>query len=182
MSWYRTLSVLVLWSSTSACEQDDDAQSTDSVQTEPGPTMRPGDNCLRCHNPLGQAARRPWSAAGTVFPTLDAERTEGVPGVTVSIEDAEGQLVVTLVTNEAGNFYTDAALPDPFFVSLENEGERIAMPCAPPAGSCNACHSPNPVGYAPGRIYVPGAHPDAGAFDCEDWEAGGPGRAGIDPP
>jgi hypothetical protein len=75
------------------CEADDGG-GHEAFQTTPGPTMRPGDNCLRCHNPLGQAARRPWSAAGTVFPTLDAERTEGVPGVTVSIEDAEGQLVV----------------------------------------------------------------------------------------
>lgn len=160
-----------------ACEPEEDAAPDDAFQTEPGPTMRPGDNCLRCHNPLGQAATRPWSAAGTVFPRLDADRNSGVPGVRVRIEDVDGGEVTTLVSNEAGNFYTDLPLPDPYFVSLEHDGERIAMPCAPPAGSCNACHSPNPVGYAPGRIYVPGAHAAAGPFDCADWEAGGPGRA-----
>ena len=161
-----------------ACEPEQSAAPGEAFQTEPGPTMRPGDNCLRCHNPLGEAARRPWSAAGTVFLTLDAARNAGVPEVRVRFEDGDGREVTTLVTNEAGNFYTDLPLPDPFFVSLEHDGERIAMPCAPPAGSCNACHSPNPVGYAPGRIYVPGSHPDAGPFDCTDWEAGGPGREG----
>lgn len=147
------------------------------ISLEPGPEMRPGENCLRCHNPAGPAARRPWSAAGTVFPARDAMRTEGVLGVRVELSDADGNVIDRLITNEVGNFYTNAELPDPFFVALEYDGQRVEMPCAPPAGSCNACHALPPVGHAPGRIYVPGAHPEAGPFDCDDWEAGGPGRA-----
>jgi hypothetical protein len=156
--------------------QADEGGGDEAFQTTPGPTMRPGDNCLRCHNPQGQAARRPWTAAGTVFPKLDARASEGVEGVTVRFKDESGREVEALITNEAGNFYTDQPLPDPYFVSLEYEGEAIDMPCAPPAGSCNACHSPNPVGFAPGRIYLPGAHAERGQFDCQDWEQGGSGR------
>jgi hypothetical protein len=157
------------------CESADKS-SNEPFQTTPGPTMRPGDNCLRCHNPQGQASRRPWTAAGTVFPKLDARATDGVAGVTVRFTEQSGREIESLVTNEAGNFYTDRPLPDPYFVSLEYEGETIEMPCAPPAGSCNACHSPNPVGFAPGRIYLPGALADRGPFDCADWEQGGSGR------
>ena len=174
--WKLRIATCLLLFNCLACASGDDDELADSVNTTPGPTMRPGENCLRCHNPLGEAKTRVWSAAGTVFPMLDAERTEGVAAVDVVFSDENGKVVTTVTTNDVGNFYTAAPLPDPFFVRLEFEGERIEMPCAPPAGSCNACHSKNPVGFAPGRIYLPGAHPPSGPFDCEDWQAGGSGR------
>ncbi|MFZ5468080.1 MAG: hypothetical protein ACOZIN_01475 [Myxococcota bacterium] len=131
--------------------------STDELETaltEPGPLMRPGDNCLRCHNPQGQASAKPWTAAGTVFPVADAGRDQGLEGALVKLTSVDGQ-TVTLVTNRVGNFYTDAALGEGFKVELEWEGRSIAMSSPPPAGSCNACHSLPPVGGAPGRIRVP---------------------------
>lgn len=130
--------------------------SCGAARVEPaafGPTMRPGDNCLRCHNERSSTGAPPWSAAGTVFSRFDSDRDEGVEGVTVTITDAAGK-VVTLTTNEVGNFYTAEQLLVPFRVAIERDGVRKVMPEAPPAGSCNACHSIPPVGGAPGRIAI----------------------------
>jgi hypothetical protein len=108
-----------------------------------------------------------WSAAGTVYPRADASAEQGVSGVTVELSGAEGQLIEKLITNEAGNFYTATPLPPGFRVALEYDGQRIQMPCPPPAGLCNACHADPPIGNAPGRIYVPqGVDPSRPAFDC----------------
>lgn len=143
----------------SACGSDD-GTATDLAATEVfGPTMRPGDNCLRCHSQgtkenLEQNAPV-WSAGGTVYARKDAERDEGVAGVNVKITDATGR-VVELRTNEVGNFFTRAPLTKPYRVAIEYQGKTKEMPVEAPAGSCNACHSwPDPVGGAPGRIYVP---------------------------
>jgi hypothetical protein len=90
--------------------------------------------------------------------------------VTVELSDAEGQLIERLLTNEVGNFYTATPLPSGFRVALEHQGQRIEMPCPPPAGLCNACHADPPIGQAPGRIYVPqGADPARPAFDCSQF-------------
>jgi hypothetical protein len=138
-----------------------------------GPLMRPGDNCLRCHR--AQNTEYPsapdWSAAGTVFPGPDSPTSDGVPDVRVILSDADGDEIETLVTNRAGNFYTDTELPTGFRVALEYEGERIDMPCAPPAGNCGACHSDPPIGGAPGRIFLPQA-PEADAISdsCQGFQ------------
>ncbi|WP_437917321.1 hypothetical protein WME73_25120 [Sorangium sp. So ce302] len=136
----------------SACGGD--AEEPAAVwQTTPGPLMRPGDNCLRCHNPVANTAP-PWSAAGTVYDAPDADRNDGVAGVTVIVSDAGGKSVA-LVTNEAGNFHTAEALVNPLRIRLEYEGRSIEMSIEAPAGSCNACHADPPVGGAPGRIVRP---------------------------
>jgi hypothetical protein len=127
---------------------------TTTDPTQPGPLMMPGDNCLRCHNPISDTGAPPWSAGGTVFPATDAKTTDGVMGAVVEITDAQGK-VVKLTTNEAGNFYTAEALEAPLRVALTHDGKRIEMPVDAPAGSCNACHSLPPVGGAPGRIHLP---------------------------
>ena len=124
-----------------------------ALRFENGPLMRPGENCLRCHKAGGQAAQRPWSAAGTVF--MSSTSDEGAPGVTVRVVDADKR-EVTLTTNAAGNFYTAEPLRAPLRLRLEHLGRSKEMPEEAPAGSCNACHSsPDPAGNAKGRIFLP---------------------------
>jgi hypothetical protein len=131
-----------------------------------GPLMRPGDNCLRCHQANSAVGAPEWTAAGTVFPVHDAPTMDGVEGAMLSITDATGH-TVSLVTNEVGNFYTDEPLTAPLHVALELAGERIEMPVPAPAGSCNACHSKSPVGGPRGRIFVPGSASDQSQAACD---------------
>lgn len=137
---------------------------------ETGPTMQPGDNCLRCHRAerTDYPSAPVWTAAGTVYPGPDSPVGDGVPGVEVLLLDPAGDELVSLVTNRAGNFYTDAELPAGFRVALVYEGERIEMPCAPPSGGCAACHNQPAIGGAPGRLFIPQA-PEAQsvAASCE---------------
>ena len=52
-----------------ACGSNEEARD----RTATGPLMRSGENCLSCHRAGGQAARRPWTAAGTVYASADAQ-------------------------------------------------------------------------------------------------------------
>ncbi len=132
--------------------------------------MRPGEDCLSCHSEGSGRSAPIWSAGGTVYARADAAANEGVSGVRVMLSSSDGELIETLTTNSAGNFYTATPLPPAFQVALEYQGEQIAMPCPPPAGLCNACHSDQPIGQAPGRIYVPqGADPMRPPFDCASF-------------
>lgn len=127
------------------------------LQTETGPTMRPGDNCLRCHQEgFGERDAPVFSAAGTIFPSVDSDHCEGVAGVRVFLMGADGQ-EVELTTNEAGNFWTREPLmeegPGP---RIEFEGRTQKMGRnLPGVPACNACHSQPPVGGAPGKIFAP---------------------------
>ncbi len=94
-----------------------------------GPTMRPGEDCLRCHG---------YEAAGTVFAAVDSPSDMGVNGVLVTITDARGS-VATLTTNSAGNFYTDEAIEYPASITLTAGDATATMPAAP-KGACNDCH------------------------------------------
>jgi hypothetical protein len=136
-----------------------------------GPSMLPGDDCLRCHSAGSAYPTAPhWSLAGTVFPTPDAAATAGVHGVEVVVATEAGAVLETLTTNAVGNFYSNTPLPEGFRVSLRYQGASIEMPCPPPAGNCGACHSLPPIGGPPGRISIPqGAPPTTGTFDCETW-------------
>lgn len=143
-----------------------------------GPLMRPGQDCLSCHSSDSGRGAPTWSAAGTVYAKADAKADEGVAGVEVILSQPDGTLIEKLVSNSVGNFYTATPLPRGFKVALEYQGQHIAMPCPPPAGLCNFCHSDPPNGNAPGRIYVPqGADPERPAFDCAGFN-GGSGTAG----
>lgn len=137
-----------------------------------GPTMQPGDDCLRCHSNGSDYPNAPhFSAAGTVFPSADAASTSGVSGVTVRLMHPDGAPLAELLTNSVGNFYTLEPLPDGFRVAIEYAGELLEMPCPPPAGNCGACHSLPPIGATQGRIFVPGGgtllEPE---LNCETWE------------
>jgi hypothetical protein len=163
------LSVLGL----AACSAHSDAETDgDGVfGFETGPLMRPGEDCDFCHRPGSQYDTAPhWTLAGTVYPRADSAANAGVAGVKVIVSQPEGDEVLTLTTNAAGNFYTDARLPSPYRVALEYQGERIEMPCPPPSGGCAKCHRRPPNGFAPGRLFIPqGRASDAQPFDCEAW-------------
>lgn len=139
----RSLSVAVLLAlSTTACVPDE------------GPSMRPGEDCLSCHD--GDRGPK-WSVAGTVFGDPQAAATGGVLAAQVLITDATGRNL-TLTTNEVGNFYTAEELTFPIRVEVQKDGKRMAMSDSPPVGSCNYCHSPQPPegeDDVPGRLFVP---------------------------
>lgn len=120
-----------------------------------GPLMRPGNNCLRCHTAGGEAANKPLSVGGTIFPTADAGYCDGVEGVTVHVTDKNGKSV-TLVSNAAGNFYSAEALEQPLSITVEKDGRTAVMPVTTPTGGCALCHSyPDAVSGAAGRIRAP---------------------------
>lgn len=120
---------------------------------EEGPLMRPGENCLSCHDGSQREAPR-FTAAGTVYETTSAAPSAGVAGVAVLLTDANGA-VTTLTTNAAGNFYTTKALAMPVRVALERSGRRTTMGASAATGACASCHTVPPVSGAPGRIYAP---------------------------
>jgi hypothetical protein len=127
-----------------------------------GPLMLPGENCLECHGgtalpgePATIAAPRtapPWTVAGTVFATEDGGG--GVAGARVHLRDAVGT-TLTLESNAAGNFYTDALLVFPLRASVEFAGLVHEMEPDVAYGGCNACHRVPPRQDAPGRVAVP---------------------------
>ncbi|MDD9945802.1 MAG: hypothetical protein OXU20_32460 [Myxococcales bacterium] len=128
------------------------------LNTEPGPTMRPGQNCLSCHYEgfRDELMAPNWTAAGTVFDAADSEHCDGVEGVSVFLTAEDGS-EVELVTNEVGNFWTDEPLmeegPGP---RLEYEGRTIKMARNLPAiPACAGCHANPPQASAPGRIFAP---------------------------
>lgn len=120
-----------------------------------GPHMRPGQNCLRCHVAGGQAAGKPFSVGGTVFPRPDAGLCDGVVGVTVRVTDAKGKRV-ELTSNDVGNFWSAEPLEPPLSMEAERDGRKKTMPVTAPTGGCALCHSfPDAVGGTRGRIEAP---------------------------
>jgi hypothetical protein len=145
--------LIILSSLLLGCNTDNSSQDTSEYSFEIGPEMQPGVNCLSCHRENSSYPDAPiWSVGGTVFAGPDSE--VGANGVTVTVVDYEGT-EIEMTTNAAGNFYTATPLVLPYEVTVSDGTHSAIMPASPPAGSCNACHSTNPVGGAPGAIYVP---------------------------
>jgi hypothetical protein len=118
--------------------------------------MRPGNNCLRCHTTGKQAGSKPFSFGGTVFPFANSDPcSNGVQGITVQVSDAKGK-TVTVVSNEAGNFWSAESLTPPFRI-VAKRGDKIAeMPIEAPTGGCALCHSATaPISGAQGAIRPP---------------------------
>ncbi|HEY3355425.1 MAG TPA: DUF1287 domain-containing protein [Polyangia bacterium] len=82
-------------------------------------TMRPGEDCLRCHGAGGEQA---FSAAGTVY---RADGTAAV-GVTVTLTDADARQAAQ-VTNSVGNFHFTEALTAPLQVELSEGASTASM-------------------------------------------------------
>lgn len=168
VAWLGFASLLAIGLFGAACSSEDDG-----VGYETGPTMRPGENCLACHQPGFGDPAPTWSAGGTIYGSKSAGSDEGVKGVIVTITDSNGR-TESATTNRVGNFYFEDGLEPPYTVSIEYEGETIEMPLEAPAGACNACHSwPDPIADAPGRIFTPQGRGD---WVPMDWDAGDGGE------
>jgi hypothetical protein len=115
---------------------------------------------MQCHSAKGQASDRTWTVAGTVFADPAARLDGGVENAEILITDDAGT-ELTLLSNEAGNFYTGETLVPPIHVQVQWGTHRMRMVESPPIGSCNACHTSPPVAAvtnfspAPGRLFVP---------------------------
>ena len=139
------------------CSNEVAGDACGTFQTMPGPTMRPGANCLGCHQDgFGDPDAPEFTAAGTIFESPQSDFCDGVEGVKVYLTAEDGS-EIELTTNAAGNFYTMEPLmvegPGP---RIEFEGRSLKMGRnLPPTPACNACHSNPPVGGAPGKIYIP---------------------------
>jgi hypothetical protein len=121
----------------------------------PGPTMRPGQDCGRCHGGTGSEQGPLWAAAGTIYASPQADKNDGLEGVTITITASDGTTATT-TTNEVGNFWFDADMQPPFTVELTHQGRSARMQGPAPSGYCAACHTAeNPLG-PPGRVFIGG--------------------------
>ena len=120
----------------------------------PEAPMLPGRDCSVCHSPTGQASRRVWTAAGTVFDSPDAKcNTQGVPGVKVEIADKNRKILITLYTNRSGNFFTSEPIDFTGIIArVSKDGKFKEMQGLQPNAFCPECHYPG--GVAGGRIYL----------------------------
>lgn len=110
-------------------------------------TMKPGADCLRCHD--GSDGTR-LSVAGTIFTSPTAGEEGGLRDILIDLADSKGR-VVSLASNEVGNFYTEEPLAPPLQVTLSRPGGASVSTVAP-SGNCNSCHA---GGSSLGRIYLP---------------------------
>jgi hypothetical protein len=126
-----------------------------------GPTHRPGQPCLLCHDGAFRDPPR-FTVAGTVF------RTPGdriaVVGATVTVVDARGA-TIDLETNSAGNFYSTPGQYEPTFplqVSIRAPGGPVVHMqtliegngTIEPNGACASCHFYPPGPSSPGHVYL----------------------------
>lgn len=124
-----------------------DSKSTTTTASAEGPTMRPGDHCLGCHD---GATATVFTAAGTVFGSATAAAGEGVAGATVTIVGAVQ--TVSMDTNAAGNFFFTDAFGFPATVKVTRDGTTRTMATPITRGGCaasNLCHP------AAGRVHIP---------------------------
>jgi len=151
------LAALAIASTGAACDPvHDDAQASLGGETNgdhPGPTHRPGEPCLVCHDgKVGDP--RAFAVAGTVFE--DPSGRVGLSGVEVTLKDSAGA-VFTTTTNRAGNFYVNAGAFTPIYpmrTTLSYGGQTAQMrSLVGRDGSCAGCHT-DPSGPAsPGHVY-----------------------------
>ena len=80
--------------------QDDPAYEGESAGNEFHFT---GKDCGICHNPNGKAKDHVFTMSGTLY--KDRAGREPLEGAEIILQDVEGK-VVSMTTNEAGNFYT----------------------------------------------------------------------------
>ena len=113
-----------------------------------GSRMRPGESCNKCHD---------FGISGTVYPTAhEPNECNGVSTtMQVVVTDANGNTVLTLNTNSAGNFRSNSAIPAGGHVKVVANGSERAMAATPSSGDCNLCHTEQGTQSAPGRIMAP---------------------------
>jgi mono/diheme cytochrome c family protein len=126
---------------------------------EPGEEMHPGNACITCHTDQGGPS---FTVAGTVYPTVhEPDECNGIDGTTganlgteVLIIDANGNLQ-SLPVDDAGNFFSKAALPTPYRAMVVRGNSIKEMRATQTDGDCNNCHTKWGDGSAPGRVMAP---------------------------
>ena len=123
-------------------------------ELNPEAPMLPGRHCIGCHVSGGQASRRAWTAAGTVFDSPTAKcNTQGLEGVKVEIADSNRKILITLYTNRSGNFFTAEPFKSSAIIArISKDGKWKEMQGVMTTSDCGSCHFPG--GIAGGRIYL----------------------------
>jgi hypothetical protein len=157
---------LMMTAALTGCEQDGNLDAApDAVarcepatpdNLEPTARMLPGRLCQSCHIRDGQASLLVWTASGTVYGAADSRCNEGgIEGVKVELLDDKDQVLLTLTTNRAGNFFTAEPIAAPRFrARLSKDGKTQEMQGLQPTGACAGCHYPSSGSGAPGRVYL----------------------------
>ena len=125
-----------------------------------GPTHRPGQPCLLCHDgAIGDPQQ--FSVAGTIYQT--AGDGTGADGVSVTMTDATGSSFRAL-TNSAGNFYVTPNQWTPTFPiqaqicshdPCESTDVKVTMrTLISRDGSCSGCHVDPASDVSPGRVVL----------------------------
>ncbi|MBI1944250.1 MAG: hypothetical protein HYS27_01070 [Deltaproteobacteria bacterium] len=118
--------------------------------------MHPGGNCIACHASRGEGPT--FTVAGTVAGALDDEDDcRGIPGARIELIGPDGAVFLTLETNAAGNFSSNASLEGntPFTARISYDGRTREMASEQTGGACNSCHTAVGDNGAPGRIELP---------------------------
>ena len=120
----------------------------------PGPTHRPGQPCLECHD--GSIAPE-FSVAGTIFERADSLLP--AVGATVTLRSSDGSPGFTQATNSVGNFYITAgeyrpAYPMRVSVSYQGTDVKMVSPIGR-AGSCATCHFAPAGDTSAGPVFIP---------------------------
>ena len=129
-------------------------ESPTADELNPEAPMLPGRQCMACHTKGGQAERRAWVVAGTVFDNLTAKcNTQGLEGVKVEIADSKRKVLLTLYTNRAGNFFSAEPIDTTGIIArVSKDGKVKEMQGVMTSGDCIVCHRPG--GVSGGRIYL----------------------------
>jgi len=128
--------------------------------------MLPGMACRTCH--AGEATQINYFFQGTMFPAFhEADLCEDPPPADAHIEildDATGQITLTLMPGAFGNFSSlgiSPGVPIPYRARVVANGQMREMMTPQTSGDCNACHTeqgthaPGTTLDAPGRITWP---------------------------
>jgi hypothetical protein len=129
----------------------------------PGPTHRPGQPCLACHDDQGPG-KPELSVAGTIYQSA-AAGSPPLAGAIVTVydatQDADGGAPHTFGTNSAGNFYVPASEWTPVFplhdisITLPNGTAPTTMHTVVGRdGSCATCHFDPKGTNSHGHIYL----------------------------
>jgi hypothetical protein len=161
MSWMkRACSLCIasqLWLLASCDPVQDDAIAAlgDEVSgVNPGPTHRPGQPCLLCHD--GAFNDPPaFSIAGTVFQS--SRDKHAANGAAVALTAADGSKL-TLISNVVGNFYVTPQRWTPAYpvaVTVSYRAQTVTMTSnIGRDGACASCHVDPAAADSPGHVYA----------------------------
>ncbi len=85
--------------------------------------------------------------------TAPSSGTGAVTIYVAAVTDASGRKL-TLVSNQAGNFYTDESVAFPAFVEIHRGAAVRHMEPSIENGSCASCHQQLPLTGAEGRVFI----------------------------